>query len=144
MVRGVSFDRDHQLGQVAVADDPPELLLGDEHPAAVQRLRMSLSRQALDVALRVADDLDHRLQGFVEHSVLASLPVIPSRITQRLRHAFRNEPVASGQVRSSSRGEQLEALLGQIGVLERRRAADPGQDRWPVALGEQIATLRSL
>jgi hypothetical protein len=28
---GVSFDRDHELGEVAVPDDPPELLLGDEH-----------------------------------------------------------------------------------------------------------------
>ncbi len=28
---GVGLDRDHQLGEVAVADDPPELLLGDEH-----------------------------------------------------------------------------------------------------------------
>jgi len=26
---GVALDRDHQLGEVAVADDPPELRLGD-------------------------------------------------------------------------------------------------------------------
>ena len=29
---GVTLDRDHELGEVAVADDPSELLLGDEHP----------------------------------------------------------------------------------------------------------------
>jgi len=38
------LDRDHQLGEVAVADDPPELPLGSSMPAAVQRLRMSPSR----------------------------------------------------------------------------------------------------
>jgi len=28
----VALDRDHELVEVAVADDPTELLLGDEHP----------------------------------------------------------------------------------------------------------------
>ena len=31
---GVAFDRDHELGEIAVADDPPELLLGDEQELA--------------------------------------------------------------------------------------------------------------
>ena len=31
---GVAFDRDHELGEIAVADDPPKLLLGDEHELA--------------------------------------------------------------------------------------------------------------
>jgi hypothetical protein len=30
----VAFDRDHELGEIAVADDPPELLLGDEQELA--------------------------------------------------------------------------------------------------------------
>jgi hypothetical protein len=30
---GVTLDRDHELGEVAVPDDPAELLLGDEHPS---------------------------------------------------------------------------------------------------------------
>jgi hypothetical protein len=29
---GVALDRDHELVEVAVADDPTELLLDDEHP----------------------------------------------------------------------------------------------------------------
>ena len=35
------FDRDHELGEVRVADDPSELLLATSMLAAVQRLRMS-------------------------------------------------------------------------------------------------------
>ena len=34
LTRGVAFDRDHGLGEIAVADDPPERLLGDEHELA--------------------------------------------------------------------------------------------------------------
>jgi hypothetical protein len=51
----------------------------------------------------------------------------------------RSEPAASGQVRSSSQGEQLEPLLGELGVAQRPRAADPGADGGPVAFGEQVA-----
>ena len=29
-----AFDREHELGEIAVADDPPELLLGDEQELA--------------------------------------------------------------------------------------------------------------
>jgi len=36
---GVAFDGDDELGEVAVADDPPELLLATSIPAAVQCLR---------------------------------------------------------------------------------------------------------
>jgi len=44
----VSFDRDHELGEVAVADDPSELLLGDKHPGGGPALaRRSPSRQRL-------------------------------------------------------------------------------------------------
>ena len=32
VVVGVAFDRDDEGGELAVADDPPELLLRDEHP----------------------------------------------------------------------------------------------------------------
>ena len=34
LTRGVAFGRDHELGEIAVADDPPERLLGDEHELA--------------------------------------------------------------------------------------------------------------
>ena len=34
LTRGVAFGRDHELGEIAVADDPPELLLGDEQELA--------------------------------------------------------------------------------------------------------------
>jgi hypothetical protein len=30
----VAFDRDHELGEIAVGDDPPELLRGDERELA--------------------------------------------------------------------------------------------------------------
>ena len=58
---GVTLDRYHELGEVAVADDPPELLLGDEHPGGGPALAHVAVLPALDVALRVADDLDHGL-----------------------------------------------------------------------------------
>ena len=38
-VEGVTLDRDDESGEVAVADDPPELLLGDEHAGGVVELR---------------------------------------------------------------------------------------------------------
>jgi len=57
----VAFDRGHKLGEVAVADDPPELLLGDEHSGGGPALAHVAVAPALDVALRVADDLEHRL-----------------------------------------------------------------------------------
>ena len=43
--KGVALDGDDELGEVAVADDAPELLLGDEHAGGGPALRMSPSRQ---------------------------------------------------------------------------------------------------
>jgi hypothetical protein len=42
-------------------------------------------------------------------------------------------------VRSSSQGEQLQSLLGELGVGQRPRAPDPGDDLGAVAFGEQVA-----
>jgi hypothetical protein len=55
------FDRGHERREVAVADDPSELLLGLEHPGGGPALAHVAVLPALDVALGVADDLDHRL-----------------------------------------------------------------------------------
>jgi hypothetical protein len=41
-------------------------------------------------------------------------------------------------------GEQLQALLGELDVLERPRAADLGQDGGTVAFGEQLADIALL
>jgi hypothetical protein len=57
----VAFDRDHEFSEVAVADDPSELLFGDEHPGRGLPLAHVAVVPAFDVALRVADALDHRL-----------------------------------------------------------------------------------
>jgi hypothetical protein len=40
---GAALDRDDELGEMAVPNDPPELLLATSMPAAVPRLRMSPS-----------------------------------------------------------------------------------------------------
>ena len=51
------------VARVAVADDSPELLLGDKHPGGGPALAHVAALPALDVTLGVADDLDHRLAG---------------------------------------------------------------------------------
>jgi hypothetical protein len=56
----VELDRDGELGEVALADDPAELLLGFEHPGGRPAQR-HLAVPVLDVAAGAADALDHRL-----------------------------------------------------------------------------------
>src|SRR5438552_18239862 len=60
---GVTLDCDDERGEVAVADDASELLLGDEHAGGGPALAHVAVAPALHVALRVADDLDHGLAG---------------------------------------------------------------------------------
>src|ERR1019366_7538629 len=55
---GVTLDRDHELGEVSVADDPSELLLGLEHAGGGPALAHVTVLPAFHVALGVADDLD--------------------------------------------------------------------------------------
>src|ERR671923_2270470 len=57
----VTLDRDDEGGEVAVADDASELLLGDEHAGGGPALAHVAVAPALYVALGVADDLDHAL-----------------------------------------------------------------------------------
>ncbi|MDQ6849801.1 MAG: hypothetical protein M3070_07455 [Actinomycetota bacterium] len=71
------FDRGHELGEVAVADDPAELLLGLEHPGGGPALAHVAVLPALDVALGVADDLDHRLDRVRRGQRLGELAVDP-------------------------------------------------------------------
>jgi hypothetical protein len=60
-LRRAAFDGYGELGEVAVADDPPELLFGDEHAGRGPALAHDAVVPALHGALGVADDLDHRL-----------------------------------------------------------------------------------
>ena len=57
----VLLDSDHEGGEVAVADDPSELLFGCEHPGGGPAFADVAGLPAFDVALGAADDLDHRL-----------------------------------------------------------------------------------
>ena len=50
-----------ELGQLAVADDAPELTLGFEHPCRRPAQRHLARLPALDVTARAPDTLDHRL-----------------------------------------------------------------------------------
>ena len=56
-VDGVALDGDDEVGEVAVADDASELLLGDEHPGGGPALAHVAVLPALHVALCVTDDL---------------------------------------------------------------------------------------
>ena len=78
----MALDRGHELGEVGSADDPLEPLLGDEHARGGPALAHVALLPALDVALGVADDLDQRLAGVVEQSVLASWPQYPAFASQ--------------------------------------------------------------
>lgn len=97
----MSFDCDHELGEIPVADDASELLLGDEHPGGPALAHVSVV-SAFDVALRERTISIMFSHGFMEDSVLASCPLIPSRISVNVsRIPWRSEAAASSQARSS-------------------------------------------
>src|ERR671923_2555864 len=73
----VTLDRDDEGGEVAVADDASELLLGDEHAGGGPALAHVAVLPALHVALRVADDLDHALARVGRAERLPELPGDP-------------------------------------------------------------------
>ena len=86
---GVTLDRDHELGEVAVADDPSELLFGDEHPGGGPALAHVTVLPALDVALCVPDDLDHALARVRRAQRLGELAVDPEpHQRQRVIHSL--------------------------------------------------------
>ena len=102
-IRRRKCSRDDELGEVLVADDPSELLLGDEHAGGGPALAPVAVLSALDVALCVADDLDDRLAGVRRAQRLGQVPVDPRRIIVTVSGMpSRSEPAASGHVRSSS------------------------------------------
>ena len=85
----MTLDREHELGEIAVADDPPELLLGDEHPRSGPALAHVTFLPAFHVALRVPDDLDHALARVRRAQRLGELPVDPeSHQRQRVLESF--------------------------------------------------------
>src|SRR4051812_49927948 len=80
-VKGVTLDGDHERGEILVADDPSELLLGDEHAGGGPALAHVAVLPALHVALRVADDLDHRLAGVrIPYETARMLPATLDRL----------------------------------------------------------------
>ena len=111
------LDGDDELGEVLVADDPPELLLGFEHAGGGPALAHVALAPALHVALGVADDLDHRLarvRGGERRGEVAGDPQAHQR--QGLPEPFAER---SGGVRPRAvelRGEQLKSLLGELGI----------------------------
>src|SRR4051812_19266005 len=113
----VAFDGDHERGEVAVADDSAELLFGDEHAGGGPALAHVAALPAFDVALGVADDLDHRLarvrrrEGFGE---LAGDPESHQR--QRLAHPLTQRGGRVGPAVVEFTGEQLQSLFGQLSV----------------------------
>src|SRR3954447_4521930 len=103
-------------------------------PAAVQRLRMSPSRQRFTLRWveRTISIIDSH--GLVEHSVLASWPVIPSPISVNVSAMpCLSEAAASGQDLLELAGEQ--PLLGELGICQRPRRPHAGANLVAVALG---------
>ena len=76
----VALDRDEEGGEVAVADDLPELPFGFEHAGAVQRSAISpeLQRFTLRCVQRTISIIDST--GFVLSSVRLRLPPCTYRI----------------------------------------------------------------
>jgi hypothetical protein len=88
-IRGTTFDGDDEGGEIAVADDAPELLLGDEHAGGGPALAHVAVLPALHVALRVADDLEHALARVGRAQRLGELPGDPEPDQrQRVVHSF--------------------------------------------------------
>src|SRR3974377_1152528 len=111
-------------------------------PAAVQRLRMSPSRQRLTLrwVYRTISIIDS--QQFVEHSVLASCPPIPRRI--RVGGSSIPPPRHAAPVAFGVGGGELEPLLGELRIAERPRGANPGADLRALPLGQEIADVSLL
>ena len=121
------------------------MLLGDEHAGGGPALAHVAVLPALHVALRVPDDLDHRLARVRGAERLGERPADPEphqrqRVVQPL--AQRAGGVGPGAVEFG--GELLEALLGEVGIGERPCATDASEDHRPVALGEQVADVAFL
>ena len=134
-----SFDRDRQAWKVGVADDLAELLLGFEHPGGGPPQPHLAGGPVLDVALCGADGVDHRLGrvgGLERAAELAADPELDHR--ERLVHPFPK--------RAGGAGMRVVELVGEPGELLERalivglapRPAEPGLDRWAVALGEVL------
>ena len=71
--------------------------------------------------------------------------MIPSRISVSVSlHAFAERAGGVGPGPGELCGEQLEPLLGELGVAERPRRAHPGADLVAVAFGQQIADIAFL
>ena len=91
------LDRDGELGEVAVADDPAELAFGFGMPAAVQRRAISPDCQRLTLRLvrRTHSIIDSH--GLVDSSVRFSEPLIPGRVSVSVSaspdHTLHRNPV---------------------------------------------------
>jgi len=82
--QGVTLDRDDELGEVTIADDPPELLLGNEHAGGGPAAAHVTVAPTLHVAPDVADDLDHALAGVGRAERLGELAIDPEPDQQPL------------------------------------------------------------
>ena len=122
-----------------------ELLLGDEHAGGGPALAHVAVLPALHVALGVADDLDHALARVRRAQRLGELAGDPEpHQRQRVLEAFAQRAGGVGPGPVELCGEQLEPLLGELGVGQRPRRAHPGADLVAVALGQQIADVALL
>jgi hypothetical protein len=95
--------RPGELGEVAVADDAAELLLGFEHARRGPAQRHVAGLPALDVARRAADALDQRLArvGGLERALQRAVDPEPCH-RQCFLKASRSDAAAPGCERASS------------------------------------------
>src|SRR5438093_13181782 len=93
----VAFDRDDEGGEVAVADDLPNLPFGFEHAGGGPAQRHLPRGPALHVALGAPDDLDHRLARVraLERALQVAVDAEPSE-RERLLHPFAQRAGGAG------------------------------------------------
>ena len=135
MVSVDALDGESELGQVGVADDLAELLLGFEHPGSRPPEAHIAALPALDVAGCAPEDADHRLDRVGRLHVVRRLPTIPSRVSvmvssspSRNEHAPGKGPATGVPARSrfARAMPRRDSPVPPV-VLRRSRQSPPGQ-----------------
>jgi hypothetical protein len=135
----VALDRDEEGGEVAVADDLPELPFGFEHAGGGPAQRHLPGTPALHVALRPADDLDHRFDRVraLERPLEVAADAEPGE-RERLLHPLAERAGGAGVGVVELAAELPELVEGAVVVVMRPRSSQPLLHPRSFPLGEVV------
>src|SRR3954452_12716014 len=135
----VALDGDGELGEVAVANDLAELLLGFEHAGGRPAQAHVAVGPVLDVAADAPDGVDHRLARVRGGQRALEAPAdAEARDGQRLLHALPQRCGGAGMAAGELVGECAQLVERAVVIVERPRPPQATTDERPVALGEVV------